>query len=180
MTQKNAQTSLTNNAPYHQEKRQTEKLRTIGKLEMEGRMFNCNTVKEAVRDGKSKALRPDRIASIHLQHLGPIALRYLTDTIKRSANCTLLKPGLAIEESKRFRAIELFRQLQNRKTRKLTKTLTVLIDFTECTLKDYQDGFRPEHSTTTASNVVSKDNQKEIVLSPPLSTRLITTYYYKP
>ena len=43
-------------------------------------MFKCNTVKEAIREKRSKALGPDRIAPIHLHHLGSIALRYLTDT----------------------------------------------------------------------------------------------------
>ena len=46
------------------------------KLEIEGRLFNCNTVKEAVRDTK-KSPGPSRIAPVHLHHLSPIAPRYL-------------------------------------------------------------------------------------------------------
>ena len=49
-------------------------------MEIEGRMFKCNAVKEAIRDTrKSKALGPDRTALLH--HINPIALSYLTDII---------------------------------------------------------------------------------------------------
>ena len=59
----------------------------IRKLEIEGRIFKCNTVKESIRDTKeSKALQPDRIAPIQLHNLVPIALRYLIDTINLSGN----------------------------------------------------------------------------------------------
>ena len=82
-------------------------------------MFNCNTVKEAIRDTKKrKALGRDKIAPIHQEHLGPIALRYLTDTINLSANnakipniwkvgrfLPLHKPGKPIDKSKSFRSI---------------------------------------------------------------------------
>ena len=75
---------------------------------------------------KSKALAPDRIAPIHLHHLGPIELRYLTDTINLSAKSaeipiiwkgdrviSLLKPGKLIDEFKRFRPIAVLSPLQN-------------------------------------------------------------------
>ena len=51
-------------------------------------MFNCNTVKEVIRDTKKcKALGPDRVVPIQLLHLGPTALRYLTHTIKLCEQC---------------------------------------------------------------------------------------------
>ena len=84
-------------------------------------MFKCNTVKEAIRDTKkSKALGPDRKAPIYLHHLGPIAQRYLANTIKLSVNSAkipniwkvgrvipLHKLGKPIDKSKSFRPIAL-------------------------------------------------------------------------
>ena len=44
-------------------------------------------MKEAMRYTKeTKVLGPDRIAPIHLYHLGPIALRYLTGVINLSVH----------------------------------------------------------------------------------------------
>ena len=124
--------------------------RTIKNLEIEGRMFKCLTVNEAKRDKKKiKALGPDRIAPIHLNHLGLIALGYLTDTIHCSLNSTkiqnmwevgqvipLHKPGKPIDESKSFRLIELFSLIA-----KLTEK-HLLSDFIEDLLKEHQQGFR--------------------------------------
>ena len=76
---------------------------------------------------KSKVLAPDRIAPIHLHHLGPIELRYLTDTINLSAKSaeipiiiwkgdrviSLLMPGKLIDEFKLFRPIAVLSPLQN-------------------------------------------------------------------
>ena len=52
---------------------------------MEYREFTEKMVDNAIRDSKkSKALGPDKIAPIHLHHIGPIALTYLTELINRS------------------------------------------------------------------------------------------------
>ena len=77
-------------------------------------MLKCNIVKEAIRNiKKSKVLGPDRIAPIHLHHLGPIALRYLTDTInlckqcKNSENlesCPVYTPAQAGKTHRRIKA----------------------------------------------------------------------------
>ena len=55
-------------------------------------MFQCNTVKEAMRETKKrKAMCTDRIAPIHLHHLGPAALRRLTETINLSVDIAKIK-----------------------------------------------------------------------------------------
>ena len=90
-------------------------------MEIEGRMFTCNTVKEAKRNTKkNKAHGPDRVAPIHLHHLARVALRYLTNTLNFSVNSAkipniwkigrvipLHKPGKPIDESKSFRPMTL-------------------------------------------------------------------------
>ena len=146
-------------------------------------MFKCNTVKEAIGDTKkSKALGPDRITPIHLNHLGPIPLRYLTDTINLSVNraqisniwkvgraIPLQKPGKAIDEFKTFRLIAVLFPIAN-----LTEKL-LLSEFIEYSLKEYQHGSRPEHSTTTALNIVTNNIQKGLNQKKPLLKALDLT-----
>ena len=107
--------------PEEKEKQKGNTLRKIRKLDIEGTMFMCNTVKEAVRDTKkTKELGSDRIAAIILNHLGPTALRYLTDTMNFSVNSakipkiwkagrfiTAHKLGKTVDEHKSFRAFAL-------------------------------------------------------------------------
>ena len=107
------------------EKQKRNTLRTIKKLEIVLRMLKCNTVKEAIQDTKKrKALGPDRIAPIHSNHLGPIALKYLTDAINFSVNSAKIpkfwkrgrvipvrKPGKPSDEHIKLRPIALFSRI---------------------------------------------------------------------
>ena len=114
----------------HPKKNEEQKgitLRTTGKLEIEGRLFICNTEKEAISDTKkSNALRSDRLAPIHLHPIGPIALRYLADTIYFSVDSAktpniwkfdrfihIHKTGKPIDESGSFRPIALLPLIQS-------------------------------------------------------------------
>ena len=150
-------------------------LRTIRKTEIEGRMFKCNTVKEAIRDKKkNKALGPDRIAPIHFHHLGPMVLRYSTDTINLSVNSAkipniwkvgrvipLHKTEKPIDKSKSFRPIALLSPIA-----KLTEKL-LLSDFIGYRLKEHQHGVRLEHCTTAALNIVTDNLQKGLNQKKP-------------
>ena len=143
-------------------------------------MFKCNTVKEAIRDTKkSKAPDPDRIATIHLQHLGPIALRYVTDTIKLSVNSAkilniwkvgrvipLHKAATSIDESKRFKPITLLPPFA-----KVTEK-HLLSDIIEYPL-EHQHGFRAGHSTTRALNIVINNIQKVLNQKEPCNRTLL-------
>ena len=62
---------------------------------MRDRSFNCNTVKEAIKDKKeTKTVGPNKVAPIHLHNMSPIALRYFTDIINLSVNtATILTSG---------------------------------------------------------------------------------------
>ena len=169
--------------PTKNENQKRNTLSTIRKLEIEGRMFKCNTVKEAVRaTKKSKALVSDRIAPIHLYHLGPIALRYLTDTITLSVNSAknfehwkdglitpLHKPGKPIDESYGFMPIALLSSIA-----KLTEKL-LLSDFIEYPLKEHQHGIRPEHSTSTALSIVTNNIQKGLNQKKPCNRTLLVS-----
>ena len=60
--------------PRKNEKQKESTLKTLRKLEIGGRMFKCNTVKEAIGDTKkTRALGTDRVAPIHLHHLSIMA-----------------------------------------------------------------------------------------------------------
>ena len=71
--------------PKHSNKSKRNTLRKIRELIMEYREFTEKMVDNAIRDSKkSKALGPDKIAPIHLHHIGPIALTYLTELLNKS------------------------------------------------------------------------------------------------
>ena len=76
---------------------------------------------QAIKKAKaSKALGPDKIATIHIKHLGPFGIKYLTaifnlsietsnipDIWKNSIIIPLLKPGKPAEESSSYRPVSL-------------------------------------------------------------------------
>ena len=71
-----------------------------------------------------------------------------------------------MDESKSFRPIALLSPIA-----KLTENL--LSDFIEYPLKGHQHGFRPEHSTTTALNIVTSDIQKDPNQKTPCNRTLL-------
>ena len=131
-----------------------------------------------------KTLGPYRIAPIQIHHLGPIALRYLTDTIILSVNSAKIpniwKVGRVIPLQKPGKPIE---KLQTNCTPlshcKTTKKL-LLSDFIEYPPKVHQHGFRPEHSTLTVLNIVTNNIQKGLNQRKPCNrTLLVGTHHYR-
>ena len=116
-------------------------------------------VYKAIKQAKaSRALGPDNIATIHLKHLGPFGIKYLTtifnislttsnipDIWKSSNIIPLLKPGKPAEESTSYRPVSLLCPAIKIMERVLLPTLT-----THLPIPDIQHGFRSKHSTVTA------------------------------
>ena len=138
-------------------------------------------VDNAIRDSKkSKALGPDKIAPIHLHHIGPIALTYLTELINRSVRSAnipniwkigrvipLHKPGKPADEAKSFRPIALLSPIA-----KIIEKL-LLNDFWNIPLKEHQHGFRPQRSTTTALNVITHNIKEGLNKAKPCHRTLL-------
>ena len=106
----------------------------------------------------SKAIGPDGIATVHLKHLGPYGIKYLTsiynlsmktstipDIWKTSTIIPLLKPGKPAEESTSYRPVSLLCPAIKILERILLPTLTDHLP-----IPDIQHGFRARHSTVTA------------------------------
>ena len=167
--------------PKHSNKSKRNTLRKIRELKMEYREFTEKMVDNAIRDSKkSKALGPDKIAPIHLHHIGPIALTYLTELINRSVRSAnipniwkigrvipLHKPGKPADEAKSFRPIALLSPIA-----KIIEKL-LLNDFWNFPLKEHQHGFRPQRSTTTALNVITHNIKEGLNKAKPCHRTLL-------
>ena len=130
---------------------------------------------------KSKALGPDKLAPIHLHHLGPKGVAYLAHTISWCYNTSiiphkwkvgkiipLLKPGKDAELSKSYRPIALLSPVA-----KLAEKL-LLLDFEQSVqLEDHQHGFRKERSTITALNCISDTIKRGLNKSKPCHRSLV-------
>ena len=146
-------------------------------------VFTANQTKEAIKSSKpSKAIGPDKISNLHLKHLGPKGLEYLTqiynismktsgipDIWKTSTIVPLLKPGKPSDESNSYRPVSLLCPAIKILERLILPTLTETLP-----VPDFQHGFRKMHSTVTALNEFTEDvasgfNQ----LRPPKRTVLL-------
>lgn len=115
--------------------------------------------KEAIKQSKSsKALGPDKISNLHLKHLGPNGISYLTKIFNLSSSTCkipaiwkssiiipLPKPGKDPDDSKSYRPVSLLCPAIKILERLLLPTLTNNLE-----LPDFQHGFRSDHSTVTA------------------------------
>ena len=106
----------------------------------------------------SKAFGPDGLTVLHLKHLGPRALEYLTtiynDSVRRcripaiwemSTTIPLLKPGKDPSQGKSYRPISLLCPAA-----KVIEALILPSLNNHLTPADHQHGFRPKRSTTSA------------------------------
>jgi hypothetical protein len=84
-------------------------------------LFSVADVERAIGESKnSRAVGPDRLTVLHLKHLGPKALSYMTDLLNLSINnadlpviwkqafiVPILKPGKPADEGLSYRPISL-------------------------------------------------------------------------
>ena len=118
--------------------------------------FTTEQTTAAVKKLKaSKALGPDKISNLHLKHLGPLALGYLTkifnlslatsqipDIWKSSTIIPLLKPNKPAEESSSYRPVSLLCPGIKLMERLLLPTLQENLE-----VPDVQHSFRGKDST---------------------------------
>ena len=123
--------------------------------------FSSEQTKEAIKKAKaSKAAGPDNISTLHLKHIGPLGLNFLTDIFnlstatatiptiwKTSTIIPLLKPKKPAEESTSYRPVSLLCPAIKILERLILPTLTEHLP-----IPDHQHGFRKQHSTVTALN----------------------------
>ena len=121
---------------------------------------------EAIKKAKaSKAIGPDKMSNLHLKHLGPKAVEYLTriynlslsrsvipDIWKKSVVVPLLKPGKSAQESNSYRPVSLLCPAIKILERLILPTMTEHLP-----IPDFQHGFRKNHSTLTALNEFNDD-----------------------
>ena len=161
----------------HKSKKDTRKItRNIRKNKLEdAQMFTETETEEAIKKSKaSKALGPDKISTLHLKHLGPAAIKYLTslfnlsiknsqipDIWKTSTIIPLLKPNKPADDSGSYRPVSLLCPSIKILERLILPTLNEHLP-----IPDIQHGFRQQHSTVTALNDFTQDvitgfNQKK-------------------
>ena len=169
----------------HTSSRDTRRVsKNIKKNSMEDApVFTPEQTAKAIKKSKSsKAAGPDNITNLHLKHLGPKGLKFLTDIFnltistsitpsiwKNSVIIPLLKPGKDPGDSKSYRPVSLLCPAIKILERLLLPTLNEHLPIPE-----FQHGFRPSHSTITALNdfnthVTTGFNQKR----PPDRTILL-------
>ena len=116
------------------------------------------TMKAIKASKPSKALGPDGISALHLKHIGPEGIKYLTRTINLSLNqckipsiwksstiIPLPKPGKDPGESKSYRPVSLLCP-----SIKILERLLLPLLQKHLKIPAHQHGFRPLHSTVTA------------------------------
>ena len=123
--------------------------------------FTYQDTDKAIKASKaSKAAGPDNISNLHLKHLGPNGISYLTkmfnlsiststipDIWKKSIIIPLLKPGKPANVSDSYRPVSLLCPAIKILERLLLPTLTDNLE-----VPDFQHGFRKNHSTVSALN----------------------------
>ena len=143
--------------------------RTVRKFEFRGsrgddHQFSEEQVAEATKATRSSmALGPDQLAPVYLKHLGPLGIRFLTETINLSLSTykiperwkvgrvmPLLKPNKPADVAKSYRPIALLSPVAKIIERLLLPTLVE-----HSHLAEHQHGFRKGRSTTTALNLIT-------------------------
>jgi hypothetical protein len=123
--------------------------------------FTYQDTDKAIKQCKaSKAAGPDNITNLHLKHLGPNGIAFLTkifnisvststipDIWKNSVIIPLLKPGKPANISDSYRPVSLLCPAIKILERLLLPTLTENLE-----VPVFQHGFRKNHSTVTALN----------------------------
>ncbi len=148
----------------------------IKSLPLSQHAFVCpEQVQKAISKSRpSKAFGPDNITMIHLKHLGPHGIQFLTqlfnlsvqnsiipDIWKQSTIIPLAKPGKDPSEGKSYRPVSLISPLVKVLERLLLPYLNEHLLPAQS-----QHGFRPRHSTITAlhqlhDSIASGFNQKK-------------------
>ena len=137
--------------------------------------YTPSQTQSAIKQSKSsKALGPDGISNIHLKHLGPAGIAYLTEIFnlsvtqcqipqiwKSSVIIPLLKPGKPAGESGSYRPVSLLCPSIKILERLILPSLNEYLPIPE-----YQHGFRKLHSTVSALIDLNQDissgfNQKK-------------------
>ena len=151
--------------------------------------FTPDQVRKAIdNSGNSIATGPDNLNILHLRHLGPHGISFLTSlynisirsaeipAIWKAANIiTIPKPGKPLSDSSSYRPISLLSPAVKVLERLLLPALTAVIP-----LADTQHGFRPLHSTTTAllpiAQTIASGFNKEC---PPRRTTIMAIDFSK-
>ena len=121
--------------------------------------YTDDQTKAAIKMSKaSKALGPDKISNLHLKHLGPKGITFLTDLFNLSSKTShipaiwkssiivpLPKPGKDHSDSKSYRPVSLLCPAI-----KILERLILPILTEHLTVPEFQHGFRSDHSTVTA------------------------------
>ena len=132
--------------------------------------------KEAIKNSKaSKALGPDKMSNLHLKHLGPFGINYLTKIFnlsvsssqipaiwKKSLIVPLPKPGKDHSESTSYRPVSLLCPAIKILERLILPTLDEHLE-----VPSFQHGFRKNHSTVTALHDFNKAVTDGFNLNPP-------------
>ena len=121
--------------------------------------YTSSQTKDAIKKSKaSKAIGPDGISNLHLKHIGPKGLEFLTQiynlsletcqipTIwKSSIIIPLPKPGKDLSESKSFRPVSILCP-----GIKILERLVLPVLTEKLPVPSFQHGFRKSHSTVSA------------------------------
>ena len=123
------------------------------------------TLEAIVKSKASKAIGPDQMSNLHLKHLGPKAIAFLTqiyntslkdsvipDIWKTSIVIPLLKPGKPANDSNSYRPVSLLCPAIKIMERLILPTMSEHLPVPE-----FQHGFRKDHSTITALNEFTDD-----------------------
>ena len=153
---------FTSVAPHRSDRSTRKIMRNLHqkhKLDPSFRPFTEDQVSVAIRKPRnSTATGPDNLTSLHLKHLGPLGITFLTHTLNLSVQkvaipaiwkdaiiIPLLKPGKSADNGKSYHPISLLSP-----TVKILERLILPYLTTSLAVNSTQHGFRPLHSTTTA------------------------------
>jgi hypothetical protein len=127
-------------------------------------VFTCDQTKAAIRKAKSsKALGPDGLSAVHLKHLGPNGVKYLTQIFNNSVKTSTIpqiwrtarivpipKPNKPVGEAASYRPISLLSPAVKVLERLMLPTMSMHLE-----PADHQHGFRQGYSTTTALEAIT-------------------------
>lgn len=145
-------------------------------------VFTPEMVTDAIqKSGNSKARGPDDISYNFLKHIGPIALKALTDIFNWSVRCNvipaiwklasilpILKPGKSPTTASSYRPISLLCNSAKVLERLVLSRITPYIP-----LSPSQHGFRPRHSTSTLLSSLSQSVLENLNARKPAPRTLL-------